>query len=74
MAPEPSGTAAGAPIPASFREYVASLGPGIITVLTWLSAGDIVGAATAGGSYGYSLMWAFSLCLVIRALFISLIA
>lgn len=63
-----------APIPASFGEYVRSMGPGIITVLTWLSAGDVVGAGTAGGNYGYALMWAFVLCLLIRCLFVSLIA
>lgn len=61
-------------IPKSFLEYVRSMGPGIIVVLTWLGAGDIVQSAAAGGSYGYALMWAFALCLVMRFLFVSIIA
>jgi Mn2+/Fe2+ NRAMP family transporter len=69
-----TGTSVPAPIPTTFVAYLRSFGPGIITVLTWLSAGDIVGAAMSGGTYGYSLMWAFALCLLIRALFISAIA
>lgn len=63
-----------APIPRSFIEYVRSMGPGIVAVLTWLGAGDIVNSATAGGNYGYALMWAFALCLLIRYLFVSMIA
>jgi len=50
------------------------MGPGIVVVLTWLGAGDIVESAMAGGNYGYSLMWGFALCLILRYLFVSLIA
>src|SRR6185437_11594777 len=64
----------GAPIPKSFLEYVRSMGPGLVAVLTWLGAGDIVNSAAAGGNYGYALMWAFALCLLIRYLFVSIIA
>jgi Mn2+/Fe2+ NRAMP family transporter len=64
----------GARIPNSFVEYVRSIGPGLVAVLTWLGAGDIVNSATAGGNYGYALMWAFALCLLIRYLFVSIIA
>jgi Mn2+/Fe2+ NRAMP family transporter len=64
----------GAPIPGSFLEYAKSMGPGIVAVLTWLGAGDIVNSAMAGGNYGYALMWAFVLCLVIRYLFVSIVA
>ena len=63
-----------APIPRSFLEYVRSMGPGIVVVLTWLGAGDIVESAMAGGNYGYSLMWGFALCLILRYLFVSIIA
>ena len=63
-----------APIPKSFFDYVKSMGPGIVVVLTWLGAGDIVESAMAGGNYGYALMWAFCLCLVLRYLFVSIIA
>ena len=58
----------------TFVGYLKSFGPGIVTVLTWLSAGDVVAAATAGGNYGYALMWAFSICILVRCLFVSLIA
>jgi len=64
----------GAPVAKSFVDYVRSMGPGIVVVLTWLGAGDIVQSAAAGGSYGYALMWAFALCLAIRYLFVSIIA
>lgn len=64
----------GAAIPRSFGEYVRSMGPGIVVVLTWLGAGDIVNCAMAGGNYGYALMWAFVLCLMVRYLFVSTVA
>lgn len=63
-----------APIPRSFLDYVRSMGPGIVVVLTWLGAGDIVESAMAGGNYGYALMWGFALCLILRYLFVSIIA
>lgn len=61
-------------IPESFLDYLKSLGPGIIMVLTWLGAGDIVEVAVSGGNYGYALMWAIALALLVRYLFVSLIA
>ncbi len=33
--------------------------PGILAVLNWLGADDIVSCAMAGGSYGYALMLTF---------------
>lgn len=63
-----------APIPASFLEYVRAMGPGIVVVLTWLGAGDLVDASVAGGTFGYSLMWVLALALVVRWLFVSSIA
>ena len=65
---------AAAPIPRSFTEYLKSMGPGIVVVLTWLGAGDIVHCAMAGGNYGYALMWAFVLCIVVRYVFVSTVA
>lgn len=50
------------------------MGPGIVVVLTWLGAGDLVESATAGGNYGYTLMWAFALALCVRYLFVSIIS
>ena len=61
-------------VPKSFGEYVRSFGPGLVVVLTWLGAGDIVSMAVAGSDYGYSLMWALVLAVVMRFLFVSLIA
>jgi Mn2+/Fe2+ NRAMP family transporter len=63
-----------APVPRSFLEYLRAMGPGLVVVLTWLGAGDIVDASVAGGSYGYALMWVLALALAVRWLFVSTIA
>jgi Mn2+/Fe2+ NRAMP family transporter len=63
-----------APVPVSFGDYLRSFGPGLVVVLTWLGAGDVVDMAIAGGSYGYSLMWLLVLAVVMRSLFVSRIA
>ncbi len=60
--------------PTSFREYLTSFGPGIVVVLTWLGAGDIVEVGVAGGNYGYALMWVVVVAILMRFLFVSLIA
>lgn len=62
------------PIPNTFIQYIKSFGPGIIVVLTWLGAGDIVEIGVAGGNFGYALMWVIVLAIVVRYLFVSLIA
>ena len=61
-------------VPRSFSEYVRSFGPGIVIVLTWLGAGDVVDMATAGANYGYALLWVFVVAVLFRFLFVSLIA
>jgi Mn2+/Fe2+ NRAMP family transporter len=61
-------------VPRTFLEYLRSFGPGIIIVLTWLGAGDVVEAGMAGGNYGYDLMWIVVVALLMRFLFVSLIA
>jgi Mn2+/Fe2+ NRAMP family transporter len=66
--------ASAAPVPRTFGEYLRSFGPGIVIVLTWLGAGDVVDMATAGANYGYSLLWVFVVAVVMRFLFVSLIA
>ena len=66
--------ASGVRPPETFLEYVRSFGPGLVVVLTWLGAGDIVDMGVAGGNYGYSLMWVLVLAVVMRYLFVSLIA
>jgi Mn2+/Fe2+ NRAMP family transporter len=62
------------PVPHTFREYLRSFGPGIVVVLTWLGAGDVVDMGVAGANYGYSLMWVLVVALFMRFLFVSLIA
>src|SRR5688572_15296982 len=65
----------GAPsIPRSFLQYVRSFGPGLVMVLTWLGAGDVIDMGTAGANNGYALMWMFVLAVLLRFLFVSLIA
>jgi Mn2+/Fe2+ NRAMP family transporter len=62
------------PVPRTFLEYLRSFGPGIVIVLTWLGAGDVVDMAVAGSNYGYSLMWVLVLAVFMRFVFVSLIA
>ena len=72
--PDSTSATESAPIPTTFWEYLRSFGPGIIVVLTWLGAGDIVEVGVAGGNFGYALMWVVILAIVMRFLFVSLIA
>ena len=74
--PEPKDVAARSapPIPHTFFEHVKSFGPGLVVVLTWLGAGDLVDSAVSGGSYGYALMWAMAVVLLARFLLVSIIA
>ena len=62
------------PVPHSLVEYLRSFGPGIVIVLTWLGAGDVVDMGTAGANYGYALLWVFVVAVLFRFLFVSLIA
>ncbi len=72
--PEASPDSQPATPPKTFREYLKSFGPGIIVVLTWLGAGDVVEMGVAGGNFGYALMWGLVLAVIMRFLFVSLIA
>lgn len=63
-----------ASVPTTFFGYLRSIGPGIVVALVWLGAGDLVDSAVAGGSYGYSLMWALAMALFVRFVFVSIIA
>jgi Mn2+/Fe2+ NRAMP family transporter len=64
----------GAPIPTNFWGYVKGFGPGIVVVLTWLGAGDLVDASVAGANYGYTLMWALAVALLVRFALVNTIA
>jgi Mn2+/Fe2+ NRAMP family transporter len=70
----PPGSIPAPPVPHSAREYLRSFGPGIVIVLTWLGAGDIVDMGVAGANYGYSLMWVLVLAILMRFVLVSLIA
>ena len=61
-------------IPKTFVGYLKSFGPGFVIVLTWLGSGDIVSAGVSGGNYGYALMWAMVLALLMRFFFVTTIA
>lgn len=41
-------------------------GPGIVVVLTWLGAGDLVDGAVAGSQFGYNLMWVLIIANLVR--------
>jgi len=64
----------GAQIPKNFWGYLKSFGPGIVVVLTWLGAGDLVDCSVAGANYGYALMWGLALALFARFALVNIIA
>ncbi|MCA1184943.1 MULTISPECIES: Nramp family divalent metal transporter [unclassified Saccharopolyspora] len=55
-------------------DLVRTVGPGLVVALTWVGAGDLVENATAGGNYGYALLWVVPLSLVFRFFLVSTIA
>ena len=61
------------PVPRSFTDFLKAFGPGIIVVLTWLGAGDVVDMGVAGSNYGYSLLWVLVVAIFMRFLLVSLI-
>lgn len=58
----------------TFMKTIKSYGPGIVVVLTWMGAGDLVDASVAGSHYGYSLMWVLALALIIRFVIVNIMA
>jgi Mn2+/Fe2+ NRAMP family transporter len=50
------------------------LGPGIIAVLAWLGAGDLITSSVAGANYGYAMMWVLAVSLLLRYLIVNIIA
>jgi Mn2+/Fe2+ NRAMP family transporter len=57
-----------------FWSYVTSMGPGIVVALSWVGTGDVVDDSVAGGNYGYALLWALPLSLVLRFVFVNTLA
>lgn len=70
----PTSPDSGPPVPHSFAEFLRAFGPGIVIVLTWLGAGDIVDMGVAGSNYHYSLLWVLVAAIFMRFVFVSLIA
>ena len=57
-----------------FRRITKLLGPGIIAVLSWLGAGDLITSSVAGANYGYAMMWVLAVSLLLRFLIVNIIA
>ncbi|MCI1010297.1 Nramp family divalent metal transporter [Pseudomonas oryzihabitans] len=56
------------------RRLAKLLGPGIIAVLSWLGAGDLITSSVAGANYGYAMMWVLAVSLLLRFLIVNIIA
>ena len=48
----------------SLISQMSSVGPGLVYALTILGTGDLITNASAGGGYGYSLIWALGFTLI----------
>lgn len=57
-----------------FVRILKLLGPGIIAVLSWLGAGDLITSSVAGANYGYAMMWVLAVSLLLRYLIVNIIA
>jgi Mn2+/Fe2+ NRAMP family transporter len=73
MSEIPASPTAAPPVPHSFGDFLRAFGPGIIIVLTWLGAGDVVDMGVAGSNYGYSLLWVLVLAVFLRFVLVSAI-
>ncbi|MGL4461210.1 MAG: NRAMP family divalent metal transporter [Planctomycetia bacterium] len=54
--------------------FLRDLGPGLVLVLTWLGPGDVIETSVAGGTYGYSLVWALAVSIAARFVLAQIIA
>ncbi|QXH53809.1 Nramp family divalent metal transporter [Pseudomonas fakonensis] len=71
--PSVEGKAAAAP-QNRLSKLIKLLGPGIIAVLSWLGAGDLITSSVAGANYGYAMMWVLAVSLLLRYLIVNIIA
>ena len=62
------------PSQSRLSRVVKLLGPGIIAVLSWLGAGDLITSSVAGANYGYAMMWVLAISLLLRYLIVNIIA
>ncbi|MGJ7906484.1 Nramp family divalent metal transporter [Actinopolyspora sp. H202] len=60
-----------APPPTGFTDYVKSLGPGIVVVVSWLGTGDFISASVAGSNFGYALIWTLLIAILSRYFIVS---
>lgn len=58
----------------TFWQTIRSYGPGIVVVLTWMGAGDLVDSSVAGSHFGYALMWVLALAMIIRFVIVNMMA
>jgi len=65
---------AAAPSQSRVTRLIKLLGPGIIAVLSWLGAGDLITSSVAGANYGYAMMWVLAVSLLLRYLIVNIIA
>jgi len=65
---------AAAPSQSRITRLIKLLGPGIIAVLSWLGAGDLITSSVAGANYGYAMMWVLAVSLLLRYLIVNIIA
>ncbi|MFJ2983894.1 MULTISPECIES: Nramp family divalent metal transporter [unclassified Pseudomonas] len=63
-----------APSQSRITRLIKLLGPGIIAVLSWLGAGDLITSSVAGANYGYAMMWVLAVSLLLRYLIVNIIA
>ncbi|NHD15953.1 MULTISPECIES: Nramp family divalent metal transporter [unclassified Actinopolyspora] len=66
----PTETAPASP-PTKFSEYVRSLGPGIVVVVSWLGTGDFISASVSGSNFGYALIWTLLIAILSRYFIVS---
>lgn len=60
-----------APPDRGLAHFIKIMGPAIITVLSWLGAGDIINAAVSGANYGYALMWVLVVANLVRFIIVN---
>lgn len=61
-------------LPTSIKDYLQSMGPGLIMAMAFLGTGDLISSSVSGANYGYTLMWTIIIGLVARFFMISAIA
>ncbi|GAB2742904.1 Nramp family divalent metal transporter [Salinifilum aidingensis] len=66
-----TGASPAAEPPSTVAEYLKSLGPGIVVVMSWLGTGDFISASVSGSMYGYALIWTLLVAVLSRYVIVS---